>query len=843
MDKFLSKVETALESNDVPLYLTALSPELRDRERRSISSYFENFGFETISIFTSNKNTLEKNQASVFFQVLYQNSYSALLEIWKLDLKRAEGMWRINKKQITGDVSSLYKLKIPSGLADRVESIEINHLDINIRFGEAYVFYDNLPDLETGLLIMGKGHLRFSPSIEREQHQLNLIFKRTVLEDELNYVYLRFSNSFFRNNIKIEKAPQGSPPPPIPEPIKRVAYSIFSRHYPRSFTIENSLTDDLLTFIPQGDEAVIEFQGKRHGKFTYVFSPYAEEEINLFHWKNDRLLSLYSPAIENVGKKLFVSIESKVDIKNYTIDIDFNPEKKFISGRAIIDVESKSASIGRLKLKFNPAFEILRVNDWDKNSLFYTQDKLRNNLYIYFLRPMGRNESQPIEIFYRGVLEPPEAMTDVVTSGQMNDELIVMNPPNFESFLYSHSSLWYPSPEHDDFFTSRMKIIVPPRYSVVASGNLVEKTRFTGLDDVMDIDEVGSSVYEYQSQNPMKYLTFMVGKFRKIREDLNGTPIHYYRTLDARVPTYDLVSESRDILDFYTGIYGPIPFDRLTIAHRMWKNMGGHSPPSLVILNEFPLLPSYLRMVNRGSPVNLFNYKEYFLAHEIAHQWWGQGVSWETYHDQWISEGMAQLSSILYLKHKLGDGAFNKILRKFSKGVKKYSVWGQILMGSRISFVEFEAYQTIVYNKSSLALNMLREIVGDVLFFQGIKRFYRLKKFSSARSQDFFRILNEVTERDLTSFFQKWFDSYLLPDVEVKQSVRRSGSGYELRIDISQKGDTFVFPLLITWIENGKRVAKKVVIDRKIQEILFTLDSKPTKIKFNENGLVPAHFH
>ena len=329
LDEFLSKVETALESNDVNLYLTALSPDLRKREGLSITSYLENFGFETISIFKSGMTSQDSDQAYVFFQVLYQNSYSALLEIWRLDLKRAEGLWRINEKQITGNVSSLYKLKIPSGHAERVESIEINHLDIDIRFDDAIVFYDNLPAFETGLLVLGKGHLNFAPSIEREQHQLDLVFNRTVLEDELKYVYLRFSNSFFRNNIKIKKAPQGSPPVPISETNKKAAYSIFTRHYSRSFTIENSLTDDLLTFIPQGDEAVIEFQGKRHGKFTYVFSPYAEEEINLYHWKKERLLSLYSPAIEKEGKKLFVSIESKVDIKHYTIDIDIKPNKKF----------------------------------------------------------------------------------------------------------------------------------------------------------------------------------------------------------------------------------------------------------------------------------------------------------------------------------------------------------------------------------------------------------------------------------------------------------------------------------------------------------------------------------
>jgi len=132
-------------------------------------------------------------------------------------------------------------------------------------------------------------------------------------------------------------------------------------------------------------------------------------------------------------------------------------------------------------------------------------------------------------------------------------------------------------------------------------------------------------------------------------------------------------------LNFYKRKFGPYPYEKLTVVRRIWPTSGGHSPASFIIINELPNIPGKRRLVSRPSPVDFSRWNEYFVAHEIAHQWWGQAVTWKTYHDQWLSEGLAQFSSILYLKEKYGEKDFSSIVKTLSGWVKKKSKWGSII--------------------------------------------------------------------------------------------------------------------------------------------------------------------
>lgn len=841
LNTFLAGVKRSLERKDIPGYLKALSPNLRVREKAALSSRLNDLGFDSLSVYKARGQKEQDNQARVYFQVIFRNAFSVFIEIWRLDLVKASGSWWIVQKTITGDVSNFYSLKIPSKKMERVDMIEINHMDISLSFKNALVFYDNIPDFETAILVIGSGHITYSPSVEREKHQLALVLKKSELRDGLNYAYLRFSNSFFLKNIKIRRSRTSLEP--VSEADKNKAHSIFSRHYPRSFTIENSLTGELLSSLPQGDESVFEFQTRHFGIFTYIYSPYAEEEVYFFQWRKKRMLNLYSPALKNKGKRLFIQLGRRYDIKDLRLEIDFNPKEKFISGRAQIDVKSETGIISLIKLKLNPSLEILSITDEEKNSLFYTQDKLRKNLYVYFLHPVARYKMKTIEIFYRGVLQPPEMTSDVITTTQLREDAISLTgPPRLDTYLYSRSAFWYPEPDGEDYFTSRLKIIVPAKYRVISNGDLVEQYIWNGLRNVEDVEKIGRSVYVFQMRNPVRYLAFIVGQFRKIAEDLNGIPVQYFRAGNARTPKYDLVAEAKSILNFYQELFGPFPFHKFCIAHRVWLRSGGHSPPSFVILNDLARYPGLRPLIEKSGPVNLTEYKEYFLAHEIAHQWWGQGVGWDTYHDQWLSEGLAQFATILYLKHKHGEDVYSRILKKFSKWTIKESKWGQITLGSRISFFNFEAYQTIVYSKSSLALVMLKDMLGDAVFFRGLRNFYRKNQYSSARSSNFFKIMSEAAGHDLDAFFQMWFNSYQLPEVHATSSVAKTGNKYNLSFTIQQRTALFVFPLMLEWQEGKKTVQRRVLIDRKGMNFVYSLSQRPKKIKINPGRRVPGKF-
>jgi len=214
-----------------------------------------------------------------------------------------------------------------------------------------------------------------------------------------------------------------------------------------------------------------------------------------------------------------------------------------------------------------------------------------------------------------------------------------------------------------------------------------------------------------------------------------------------------------------------------------------------------------------------------------------------SYHDQWLSEGLAQFSSILYLSEKYGDKVFSYILKKLTRWTEKKSEWGAITMGSRLSYFDFDAYQSIIYNKTSVVLNMLKDFIGEESFFEGLRKFFADHKYGAASTNDFIRAFNEISDYDLRPFFVAWFDSHTLPWVRVSHSVKKRGEKYLLELTIHQERGLFVFPLWVQWNLNGKKMTEKLLIDKKTNKFDFELEGKPRKIKVNMNEGVPGKFY
>jgi hypothetical protein len=840
---FILQLQKSLESHDFESYLKAFLPELQKEQREMLSLYFDDLKMETVTFYWANKASLNPEEPKVFLQVIYQNPYSALIETWAMDLEKANGEWKIKEKKVRGNINHLYKIMMPAERVERVESIEIRHVDITVTFKNALIFYDNIPDLETALLIMGEGHLSFSPSDPREKHQLELIYKNKTLEDTLKYAFLRFSQSFFEKNIKIIRKPESSRDA-VSEAEKNKAYSLFMKYHLHYFTIQSPLSQAPLSFLPQSVEAVIEFSGKK-GDLAYIFSPFAKEEITLCERSRERYINLYSPASEKGKRRMIITFAQSYDVQDYQVELDFEPKNFYLSAKAKIRVRSEVEELDAVKFKFNPSLQILRIYDEEKRELFYTQDKMGRTLYIYFLEPVSRNMSSTVEIVYRGMLEPPIQVTDTLIQPQRS-ESVVFIPPRYETYLFSQAAFWYPSPPDEDYFTARLKIIVPPDYSSVANGLLLEEGTLNGTQRVTEIDKMGSSFSVFETKNPVKYLSFLVGKLSLTEEKANPFPLSGYVASDVRWLRRDFLEETQSILEFYENLFGPFPYENLRIIQRLWPTAGGHSPASFIVMNELPRSPdghlSGTLIMNPNSPVDLAQWKEYFLAHEIAHQWWGQGVTGASYRDQWLSEGLAQFSAVLYLRSRYNGGAFSSILKKFTKWTEKKTDRGPISLGSRLSFLDFEAYQAIIYDKTSLVLNMLHDLLGDELFFAGLREFFNRYKYSAATTDQFKGVMEEISERGLDDFFKAWFDSHLLPEVRVTYLVNKIETGEILKVRVDQVNDIFVFPLWLDWVEEkgGALHREKLTVEKKTQEFEIPLSARAKKIAINAEKAVPG---
>jgi len=839
-EAFVGRIRGLLQRGDFPAYLETFTPELRAIEQDRLKKLFGDLKMTDVSLRTAGIKRSEDGLVRVFLQAFYQNVHTALIESWVLTIEKRAEAWAVVRKDVTGTMATLYKIRIPSERFERARRVEVTHQDIRIAFTDAAVFYDNIPGLETALVIVGKGTVDFSPADPNERHQLELLYKKKELRDDIDSLYVRCSPSFFAANIVVERDDAS---PAVSSRERDKAAAAFSRNSPRSFTIENSFDRNLLSFLPQGDEAVLEFKARKAGELTYIYSPFSDEEVSLFDRGKERVVSLYSPerAATPPLKRFFLSFEEKFDILSYALDLSYLPDTSYLSGKARIEVVPKVDLLDSLKFRFNPDLEILRIEDEEDRELFYTQDKLRKILYVYFISPPAPETPTAIEVFYRGRMLPAAPSTDVIAQAGVNRPIRFR--PRYETYFFSHAGFWYPGPAEEDYFLARLTLVIPPEYTCVANGEMVAKGRLDKMDNVVEIEKAGNAVYTFESRSPVKYMSFIVGRLDRLKERTGPVPIELFVASEVLDRQTGLIDQAADILDFYVKTFGPFPYEKLGIVLRLWPAFGGHSPASFVVLNQVPWFGETGLPAPVDTPVDLSEWEEYFLAHEIAHQWWGQGVSFGSYKDQWLSEGLSQFAATSYLRRTYGERSFAAILKKFARWTEKKSSRGPIDMGSRLSYYDFEAYQSIVYNKAAMALFMLQDLLGRETFEAGLRAFFEKYKFRVARTGEFITVMEAASGRDLKAFFQGWFSAYELPEVQTTWTETPVPEGVRLDIRVRQVKGRFVFPLWVEWSRTGESGRRMFVVDETTEELSLTLPRRPDKIRFNPDKAVPGKFY
>lgn len=839
---YLKPIKLYLENRQFEDYLNLFSPELRQQERENLIEHFETDGLDSVSIFFAGQSSEAGNQSRAFFQVVFQNDYSALIEVWQISYRLEASGLIITDRRVSRSSSRLYRLRFPGKGNFLVKDLSLTQKDLTINFSQAEVFLDNLPEINTALIIIGRGQVKFEPSDEIEKNQLRQRFKKPYFEAEISSLYVRGSTGFFQANLKYEIVAR-SQKPAERQAETDLAASIFARNYPRSFTVENSITGELLTFLPQSDETVIEIQAGRKGEFTYVYTPFAEEEIIFLDRRQSRLLNSYSPAGEEPGlKRMFVRFEEKYKIESYQLEASYVPANHLMSARAGLTLLSVIDELDGLQLRLNPELQIRQIIDDQNRQLYYTRDRLRKFLYVYLAEKSSKGQRVNLNIFYEGQIMPPPPQSDVLTSqglGQYYSEPRVIR----DSYLFTSSSDWYPAPATEKYFTFDLKLYVPDDYYALASGQLVAKQPLTGQPDWSGQAWPGSYVYIYQGRRPVKYLSFLAGHFKPERKMTGRVGLEYLAAKDGPAKNGALLEEAGKILEFYQNLFGDFPYEQLSIVQRFWPASGGVSPPGYVVLNEEPDSqgPGKLR-VRADNPVDLSYWPGYYLAHEIAHQWWGHGLTYGTYRDNWLTEGLSQFSAILYLQQKYGQKAGEEMQKKISKWVSKKSGLGPVTLGLRLSHLDFTGYQAIVYDKAALALFMLKDLLGEELFYQSLKTFYQKNLFKPVRTSDFRLALERASGQDLRQFFHDWFDSEALPDVEIKKKISRDNDQTRLELSVRQLKKPVLFPLVIILKTDQDSLVRILRIENQEQVFELQIPGQLKVIEINPGHRVPGHF-
>jgi len=371
---------------------------------------------------------------------------------------------------------------------------------------------------------------------------------------------------------------------------------------------------------------------------------------------------------------------------------------------------------------------------------------------------------------------------------------------------------WFPCIDHPyEKATSEMRVTAPSRYQVVSNGLLQEET---------DLGN-GTRVTHWKQSVPIStwLITLGVAQFAvKHYGPATGIPLETWVAWQDRhqaAVTFEL--PARRAIAFFSEFVGPYPYERLAniIAAGL---SGGTEHASAIFYGE--------RTIADRPATNL-------VAHEIAHQWFGDSVTESDWDDVWLSEGFATYFTLLYTEHYAGRDAFveglNRSRRTVLEAEKKMP--GQPVIHNNLSDMR-RVLNQLVYQKGGWVLHMLRELTGRDAFQQGIREYYKHYRDANASTDQFRRVMEEASGQELRWFFDQWLKRAGSPVLEVKWRWDAGARQVTGEIVQSQPGDPY---RLQVELSSEKGQVQKIDLTAKTQRFSYASESDPGELKLDPN--------
>jgi aminopeptidase N len=228
------------------------------------------------------------------------------------------------------------------------------------------------------------------------------------------------------------------------------------------------------------------------------------------------------------------------------------------------------------------------------------------------------------------------------------------------------------------------------------------------------------------------------------------------------------------------------------------------------------------------------------VAHEIAHQWFGDSVTERDWDDVWLSEGFATYFTLLFTEHYSGRDAFVAGLqasRRRAIATEK-SLPGVSVIHDNLSDMS-KVLNQLVYQKAGWVLHMLRGVIGTEQFWTGIREYYRRYRDGHASTDDLRRVMEEASRQDLGWFFDQWLKRPTSPSFDGAWRYDAKAKQIEVEIVQTQSGEPYRMPVEIGITIDGqpRSSSRTERVEMKTKRSVFTIaaDNEPSAVTFDPN--------
>jgi aminopeptidase N len=412
---------------------------------------------------------------------------------------------------------------------------------------------------------------------------------------------------------------------------------------------------------------------------------------------------------------------------HYEIDLDYRVATNRLNGTATIRARALVA-LGRFSLDFAGLSVVkVTVNGERPRKLAETPRKLT----ITPEQPLGEGEEFEVVVRYRGAPHPIRSTWGEVGWEELADGVLVAGQP-------SGAASWFPCNDHpSDKATYRISVACESPYTVVSNGVLSARTTRSGR-----------TTWTYDMAQPMAtYLaTVQIGRYRK--RELANTPVPQTLYYPARNEPEALVDFARlpDMMGLFCELFGPYPFD---------------SYAAVVTADELEIPLEAQGMAIFGcNHVDGAHGSDRLIAHELAHQWFGNSLTVGLWRDIWLHEGFACYAEWLWSEASGGRTAQENasVHRSRVDALPK-----DILVGDPGPQGMFDDR---VYKRGALALHAVRVALGDTAFFDALRAYTSTRRYGTVSTEDFVEFFMNLTGNEkVPTIIDRWISSKSLPRI------------------------------------------------------------------------------